>query len=113
MNCEDMPFKAGDSYLETAQDIEITLNEETGEEIETVIPIPLDTTIESSVRDANGVLHELVVTIAVDRLSYTLTFLDTSSWAKGIAKRDIKYTEAGLISRTKTDTFLIKEFITP
>lgn len=118
-NCEDIPFKAGDSWIETCQDIIVVESTEIVDGVEvqvltdTPVAIPIDTVIESSVRDAAGVLHDLVVTIAVDRLSFTLVDEDTSDWAKGIAKRDIKFTTGILAERTSTDTFLVKEFITP
>lgn len=118
-NCSDIPFFAGDSYLETCQDIEIVESIEIvdGEEVtiftETVVPIPIDTVIASSVRDALGSLRTLTVTIAIDRLSYTLTTNSTSAWAAGIAWRDIKYTNGSIVEHTTQDSFLIKKAITP
>jgi hypothetical protein len=56
----------------------------------------LGTTITSTLRDKSGKEHDLVVTLAVDGLSFTAAFPgDTSSWALGLASWDIRFTFPG------------------
>lgn len=64
----------------------------------------LSTTIASTVEDAGGAEYALTVTKAVDGLSFTTNYVgDTSGWALGNAKWDIKFTFPGsVISRTET-----------
>jgi hypothetical protein len=52
----------------------------------------LTTTLTSSFEDRDGNVYPLTVTKAVDGLSFTVTYTgDTSNWAIGLGKWDIKF----------------------
>jgi len=72
------------------------------------------TTIASSVKDTCGNEYDLTVAIAGDGLSFTTNYVgDTSSWALGNAKWDVKFTFPGsVISRTETFRINVVEQIT-
>ena len=52
----------------------------------------LTTTLTSSFEDRDGNVYPMTVTKAVDGLSFTVTYTgDTSNWAIGLGKWDIKF----------------------
>lgn len=56
----------------------------------------IGTTITSTLRDRAGVEHDLLVTLALNGLSFTATYVgDTSRWALGLASWDIRFTFPG------------------
>jgi len=74
----------------------------------------LTTTIASSVKDAGGAESDLTVTKAGDGLSFTTNYAgDTSSWALGNARWDVKFTFPGsTISRSETFRINVIESVT-
>jgi hypothetical protein len=63
----------------------------------------LDTTLTSTVEDKCGNAYELVITKALDGLSFTCTYPgSTADWALGLGRWDIKFAfPGGGISRTE------------
>ena len=56
----------------------------------------LGTTITSTLRDHCGHEYDMAVTLAVDGLSFTTTYVgDTSDWSLGLASWDIRFQFAG------------------
>jgi len=74
----------------------------------------LTTTVASSVIDAGGAEYDLTVTIAAGGLSFTTNYGgDTSTWALGNAKWDVKFTFPGsTISRSTTFRINVIESVT-
>jgi hypothetical protein len=72
------------------------------------------TTIASTVKDAGGAEYDLTVTIAAGGLSFTTNYVgDTSGWALGLAKWDVKFTFPGsTISRSETFRVNVIESVT-
>jgi hypothetical protein len=63
----------------------------------------LDTTLTSTVEDKCGHAYELVITKALDGLSFTVAYPgSTAEWALGLGRWDIKFVfPGGGISRTE------------
>jgi hypothetical protein len=63
----------------------------------------LTTALSSTVEDKCGNTYELTITKALDGLSFTVAYIgDTSNWALGLGKWDIKFVFPGsTISRTE------------
>ena len=56
----------------------------------------LTTTLSSTLIDKDGAEYDMTVTTAVNGLSFTVTYAgDTSNWAIGLAKWDIKFVFPG------------------
>lgn len=63
----------------------------------------LGTTVTSTIIDADRRSYDLTVTIAVDGLSFTAIYADdTSAWATGPAKWDIRFELDGTVFYTVT-----------
>jgi hypothetical protein len=74
------------------------------------------TTISSTVEDKCGNAYDLTVTKALDGLSFTCTYIgSTSNWAIGLGKWDIKFVFPGSpapISRTEIFRVQVVESVT-
>ena len=70
-------------------------------------------TIQSSIRDANGVVFVLNVSVPdYEKTKFVLSLIDTTGWAIGIAKWDVKITKSGKIMYTDTVEFDVVSRIT-
>lgn len=73
----------------------------------------LATTVSSTIKDAGGSEYDLTVTVAIDGLSFTANYSgDTSTWALGMAKWDIKFDYAGGVFLTETLRINVIESVT-
>lgn len=57
----------------------------------------LTTTVTSGIVDAQQNYYPLTITMAVNGLSFVATYADSSDWALGVAKWDIKFNYGGSV----------------
>jgi hypothetical protein len=62
----------------------------------------LTTTVTSDIIDAGGTVYPCTITMAVDGLSFTLTLSDTTGFAQGPARQDVKFSTGGVIFYSST-----------
>lgn len=75
----------------------------------------LATTITSSFEDRDGNAYPMAISVAGNGLSFTVTYAgDTSSWALGLGKWDIKFVFPGsVISRSEIFRVDVIDSVTP
>ena len=103
MSCNTATFKRGTTFSAT-----VTYTPAAGG------PANLtSTTITSAIKDAGGAEYDLVITKAVDGLSFTAVYSgSTSAWAIGNAKWDIKFVTAGSTFYSETLRLNVIEQVT-
>lgn len=62
----------------------------------------LTTTVTSTIKDAQQNEYDLTITMAVNGLSFVASYPDSSDWAVGVAKWDIKFNYGGSIFYSDT-----------
>lgn len=93
MSCNTVTFKRGTSFAASC-----AYNPSEGAPADL-----LETTVTSTIVDAARGSHDLVITLAVDGLSFTAIYDgDTSSWATGTASWDIRFALDGTVFYTVT-----------
>ena len=68
-------------------------------------------TIESDVIDAGGSVYSLSI-VKTGNLTFNLSYQDTTGWALGQAKWDIKFINAGVVFFTETMRLNVAEQVT-
>ena len=62
----------------------------------------LTTTVSSDIIDAGGTVYPCTITMAVDGLSFVISLSDTTGFALGNARQDVKFTTGGVVFYSST-----------
>jgi hypothetical protein len=62
----------------------------------------LSTTVSSDIIDAVGVVYPCTITMAVNGLSFVISLSDTSGFALGTARQDVKFATGGVVFYSST-----------
>jgi hypothetical protein len=87
MSCNTVTFKRGTSFAGT-----VTYTPDAGGPSNL-----LTTTVTSTIVDSQWNEYPLTINMAVNGLSFIATYPDSSDWALGVAKWDIKFNYGGSI----------------
>jgi hypothetical protein len=87
MSCNTVTFKRGTSFAGT-----VTYTPDAGGPANL-----LTTTVTSTIVDSQWNEYPLTINMAVNGLSFVATYPDSSDWALGVAKWDIKFNYGGSI----------------
>lgn len=87
MSCNTVTFKRGTSFAGT-----VTYTPDAGGPANL-----LTTTVTSTIVDSQWNEYPLTINMAVNGLSFVATYPDSSAWALGVAKWDIKFNYGGSI----------------
>ena len=85
-------FKRGSTYAAT-----VTYNPAAGAPANL-----LSTTVTSDIIDAVGVVYPCTITMAVNGLSFVISLSDTSGFALGTARQDVKFATGGVVFYSST-----------
>lgn len=85
-------FKRGSTYAAT-----VTYNPAAGAPANL-----LTTTVTSDIIDAGNTTYPCTITMAGDGLSFVISLSDTSSFAQGLARQDVKFETGGVIFYSST-----------
>jgi hypothetical protein len=85
-------FKRGSTYAAT-----VTYNPAAGAPANL-----LSTTVTSDIIDAVGVVYPCTITMALNGLSFTMSLSDTSGFALGTARQDVKFATGGVVFYSST-----------
>jgi hypothetical protein len=85
MSCNTVTFKRGTSFAGT-----VTYTPDAGGPANL-----LTTTVTSTIIDAQGNQYPLTIVMAGNGLSFVASYPDSSAWAIGVAKWDIKFAHSG------------------
>lgn len=92
MSCNTVTFKRGTSFAGT-----VTYTPDAGGPANL-----LTTTVTSTIIDSQGNQYPLTITMAGNGLSFVASYPDSSSWAIGVAKWDIKFVYSGAVFYSNT-----------
>ena len=85
-------FKRGSTYAAT-----VTYNPAAGAPANL-----LSTTVTSDIIDAVGVVYPCTITMAPNGLSFVISLSDTSGFALGTARQDVKFATGGVVFYSST-----------
>lgn len=72
----------------------------------------LTTTVTSDIIDSAAVVYPCTITMAVDGLSFVISLSDTTGFALGTARQDVKFTTGGVVFYSSTFRLTVIDQVT-